>query len=470
MLGFFYFNKDAPFENLRKFSSLWLKENEYYEDHYDFMDNKFYFAIQEGAETPEEVRREIEEKLEEEKENPSFLHSAYLTAKWVLKDTVLANKIFRYFEDLPEDNYKISAYITYLKDKGIDKVTSYLKEKKIDYFIKDFRYYAYLKFFYPVPEIHKAIEYIKERKKEGFVWLPEIGSLIRILFNRKEWDKVKMLIEMEKEIVNDPIKFRKHSAFSRFPPRTNNILEALKEMKNGLYSVLAGFYLRTNKLDSSYFYVKKIVEGKRFEEIDPGILGLFAKSAWKNKKTEKAVKAYSYLVYYYGHTEYEDTLKSILGKDYEEKIDKIKKEIMSKLKKVSDFELTLIDGSKFKYEENKGKIVVLNFWATWCGPCKAEIPELNELVEKFKESKDVIFLAITDEDKEPVQNFLKKQKFLYKLAINGRELGREFKVNAFPTHFIVDKKGRIVFKQIGYLKGTGERLKDKIEELLKINQ
>gem|GEM_PF-787636 len=467
MLGFFYFSKNAPFENLRKFSSLWLKENEYYEDHYDFMDNKSYFAIQEGAETPEEVKRKIEEKLEEEKDNPSFLHAAYLTANWVLNDTVLANKILKYFEDLPEDNYKISTYISYLSDKGIDKVASYLKEKKIDYFIKDFRYYAISKFIYPVLETDKLIEYIKERKKEGFVWLAELGTFENILFNRREWDKFKILIEIEKEIVNDPIKFRKHLIFGRFPPRIENVLEAVKETKNDMYSLLSSFYLMNNKFDSSYFYIKKVVKGKKPEEIDPGILELLAKSAWKNQKTEEAVKAYAYLAYYYGDTEYEDTLKSILGEDYEKKIDKIKKEIISKLKKVSDFEVTLIDGSKFKYSENKGKVIVLNFWATWCGPCRREIPELNELVEKFKDNKNVIFLAITDEDKKTVENFMKKQEFLYKVAINGRELRREFKVNAFPTHFIIDKKGRIIFKQIGYLEGTGKRLKNKIEELLK---
>jgi len=466
MLGFLYFSKDAPFENLRKFSSLWLKENGYYEDHYDFMDNKFYFAIEKGAETEKEVERKIKEKIKEEKENPSFLHAAYLTAKWVLKDTVFANEILKHFENLPEDNYKISAYISYLEDKGIDKVVSYLKEKEIDYFIKDFRIWAPLKFIYPVPKIEKLIEYINERKKEGFVRIADISNFEIILFNRQEWDKLRMLLEIHKEIVNDPIKFRKHLIFAHFP-RKGNVLEAVKEAKNTLFSLLSSFYLKNNKFDSSYFYIKEVVKGKKLEEIEPNILSLLAKSARKNQKTKEAIEAYAYLAYYHGNTEYEDTLKNILGKDYEKKIDKIKKEITSKLKKVSDFELSLIDGSKFKYTENKRKIVVINFWATWCGPCISEIPELNELVENFKDNKDVIFLAITDEDKKTVEDFLKKQKFLYKLGINGKEVRREFKVYAFPTHFIIDKKGRIVFKQIGYIEGTGERLKSKIEELLK---
>ncbi len=467
MLGFFYFSKNAPFENLRKFSSLWLKENEYYEDHYDFMDNKYYFAIQEGAETSGEVKRKIEEKLNKEKDNPSFLHAAYLTADWVLNDTVLANRILKYFEYLPEDNYKISTYITYLRNKGIDKVASYLKEKKIDYFIKDFRYYAIFKFIYPVLETNKLIDYIREREKEEFIWLAELGTIGNILFNRKEWDKLKILIKKEKEIIEDPIKLRKHLIFSNFPPKIGNVFEVVKETQNGMYSFLSNFYLMNNKFDSSYFYIKKVVENKKPEEIDPSILELLAKSARKNQKTEEAVEAYAYLAYYYGDTKYEDTLKSILGKDYEKKIERIKKEIISKLKTVSDFEVNLTDGSRFKYSENKGKVIVLNFWATWCGPCRREIPELNELVKKFEGNKEVIFLAITDEDKRTVQNFLKKQEFLYKVAINGRKLRREFKVNAFPTHFIIDKKGKVVFKQIGYLEGTGEKLKNKIEKLLK---
>ncbi len=468
MLGFFYFSIGAPFENLTKFSYLWMKEKEYYEKHYDFMDNKFYFEIQTGKETIEEVKRKIKEKLEEEKDNPSFLHASFLTANWVLKDTALAEEILKYFENLPEDKYKIKAYISYLRDKkGIEEVASYLKEKKIDYFIKDLRTYTIFKFVYPLPEIDKLIEYIKEREREGVLMPLEFGTLKNLLYKNKEWEKFKTLIDMEKEIINNPIKFRKYLLFNRFPEKVKNVFEEIKEEKNDLYLDLSSFYFENNKFDSSYFYIKKALKEKKLEEIEPYLLEFFTKIALKAKKTKEAIKSLSLLAYYYGYPEYEDTLKTILGKDYEKKINKIKKEIISKLKKVSDFEITLIDGSKFRYEENKGKIIVLNFWATWCGPCKIEIPELNELVEKFKDNKDVIFLAITDEDEKTLQNFLKKQEFLYEKAIKGSEVRRKFKVNAFPTHFIVDKKGRIVFKQIGYLPGTGKRLENKIEELLR---
>jgi peroxiredoxin len=465
ILAYIYFSKNQAFENYEKFSFLWEKEREYYKEHYDFMDNKFYFEIKKGIKKTEEVKKEIKENLEKERGNSSFLHAAYLTAHWVLEDSIFAEEILKYFENLKDDKYKIDVYIHHLKN--FEEKISYIKDKDVDFFIKDFRHYYIHKFIYPSPQIDEFMKYLKEREKEGFVWTEELLNFSGRLFKEKE---KKIFLKMCEKIIENPLKVRQDFAFSKFPFFPFNLEiykiwdgeKMLKKEFENIYFDISNFYFSNNNFDSSYFYIKKIVEGEKLEDIDVSTLDLFARCAKKINKKEEAIISYAYLVYYHGNHFYEDTLKNI-GKNYEKRLEKIKKEIFSKLK-VPDFEVDLIDGSKFKYSENKNKIIVLNFWFTRCGPCKAEISELNKTFEKFKDNKDVIFLAISFEDKKTVEDFLKKQEFLYKIGINGATAIRKFKVVAYPLHIIIDKKGKIAYKHLGPI--ACEELEQKIKKLM----
>jgi thiol-disulfide isomerase/thioredoxin len=76
------------------------------------------------------------------------------------------------------------------------------------------------------------------------------------------------------------------------------------------------------------------------------------------------------------------------------------------------FRLTRLDGSQFKLSDYRGKIIVVNFWATWCGPCLTEMPLLEKTISKYKDDKDVVFLALsTDEERDEVEPFIKQHKF-----------------------------------------------------------
>jgi thiol-disulfide isomerase/thioredoxin len=115
----------------------------------------------------------------------------------------------------------------------------------------------------------------------------------------------------------------------------------------------------------------------------------------------------------------------------------------------------------------KGKVVVLNFWATWCGPCRREIPELNNLVEKYKDNSDVVFVAITNDLRERVANFLSSNEFKYKVAFDVDSVYQKYNVTAVPTHVIIDKDGFISSRIVGSLPQMDEILSEKIEKLLK---
>ena len=131
-----------------------------------------------------------------------------------------------------------------------------------------------------------------------------------------------------------------------------------------------------------------------------------------------------------------------------------------------EFESNLLNGKKISSNEFKGKVRVLNFWFTGCGPCKQEIPELNELVKKYK-SKNVVFLAFAlDKDKQLLNKYLKQNPFNYDIIPDSRNIVETYKVSAYPTHIIVNKDGKIVTRIIGGGKGIKSSLTNIIDNNL----
>lgn len=131
------------------------------------------------------------------------------------------------------------------------------------------------------------------------------------------------------------------------------------------------------------------------------------------------------------------------------------------------FNTMLLNGKKAVFEPGKSQtLYVLNFWFTSCVPCKVEIPELNRLVEKYKE-KNVTFVAITFENKDQVTKFLKKKAFNYSVAPSEKKLINLFKISAYPTNIIINQKGDIIFREEGLSSNIFDRLDKVIAENVK---
>lgn len=128
-------------------------------------------------------------------------------------------------------------------------------------------------------------------------------------------------------------------------------------------------------------------------------------------------------------------------------------------------ELKKTDGTAFKLEDYKGKVVLVNLWATWCGPCKAEMPELVKLQDEHKDKGfEIIGLNIDDEeDAAMVKSFGEQMGLNYQLAKGEYKLGGDFlkisKVDAIPQSFLIDRDGRLV----GVFVGGGKTSVDKIK-------
>jgi thiol-disulfide isomerase/thioredoxin len=115
-----------------------------------------------------------------------------------------------------------------------------------------------------------------------------------------------------------------------------------------------------------------------------------------------------------------------------------------------DFKLDTQEGKPLSLADYKGKVILLNFWATWCGPCRAEIPDLVELQNKYKDQLQIIGLVVDDDDQEAIKKFIDEYGINYPIAIATDELRFEYGgIPALPTSFLLDTEGRVVQKHEG---------------------
>ena len=109
--------------------------------------------------------------------------------------------------------------------------------------------------------------------------------------------------------------------------------------------------------------------------------------------------------------------------------------------------------------------MVLNFWFTTCGPCLAEIPELNQLVKAY-ENKDIIFIAFSLDSEATLKKFLSKTPFNYKIVPLYNKVISDYQAFRYPTHVIIDKNGVVQYAKAGATEGEMyNRLKTEIEKL-----
>jgi thiol-disulfide isomerase/thioredoxin len=135
-------------------------------------------------------------------------------------------------------------------------------------------------------------------------------------------------------------------------------------------------------------------------------------------------------------------------------------------------DLKALDGTTFKLEDYKGKVVVVNFWATWCGPCIKEMPELVKLREENKDKGFEIIGVNADpeEDTSMVKAFVEKQKLTYKIAQSEKDFfGLFYKItkqDVIPQSFLIDREGRLNGAFVGGSGKTLVQLKENIDRLL----
>ena len=136
--------------------------------------------------------------------------------------------------------------------------------------------------------------------------------------------------------------------------------------------------------------------------------------------------------------------------------------------RMPDYSAMNLDGSKFELGSKRGRVVLVNLWATWCGPCRFEIPELQRIHDRYApRGFEVIGVSVDESGVESVRQFMAEQKMTYPIAIDPQgNLATILQTSVLPTSVVLDRNGKIVWKRYGLIPENDPELKSAIEKSL----
>jgi peroxiredoxin len=133
-----------------------------------------------------------------------------------------------------------------------------------------------------------------------------------------------------------------------------------------------------------------------------------------------------------------------------------------------DFTLRTLDGQKLRLGEQRGRGVLVNFWATWCGPCRQEMPHLNKLYEKYKSSGFVLLGVNVDDDTRQAAGVADKLGVRFPVLPDAdKRVSRQYDLSAMPSTVLIDRDGKVRYLHRGYQSGYEDTYDKQIRELLK---
>jgi thiol-disulfide isomerase/thioredoxin len=139
------------------------------------------------------------------------------------------------------------------------------------------------------------------------------------------------------------------------------------------------------------------------------------------------------------------------------------------IEQVSSYKWKLqdLDGNNFQFGEAKGKVTFVNIWATWCPPCIAEMPSIQELYNDY--SNKIEFVIVSNEKQEVVKKFLEKKNYNFKTYTPLSRAPETFNVSSIPRTFLIDNDGNIIIDESGAANWNSETVRNTIDKLLKDN-
>ncbi len=133
-----------------------------------------------------------------------------------------------------------------------------------------------------------------------------------------------------------------------------------------------------------------------------------------------------------------------------------------------DWTLKTPDGKSVSLKELRGKVVVMDFWATWCGPCKMAMPGLQKLHEKYKgQPVQIIGVSCRERSGAKPEKYMEEKNFTYMLLVDGTEVAQKYKVGGIPAFYVIGQDGKVVWASAGYSPANEEKLERMIDRELK---
>ena len=133
-----------------------------------------------------------------------------------------------------------------------------------------------------------------------------------------------------------------------------------------------------------------------------------------------------------------------------------------------DFTLQSSTGENVRLAEQRGQVVMLNFWASWCGPCRKEMPLLDEMSKRYSAAGFVLYGVNVEEDNTDAKKLIKELGVTFPILYDTESKASSlYNVDAMPTTVMIDKKGEIRYINRGYKAGDENKYRDQIRELIK---
>ncbi len=133
-----------------------------------------------------------------------------------------------------------------------------------------------------------------------------------------------------------------------------------------------------------------------------------------------------------------------------------------------DFALRSMSGPNLRLQEQRGRVVMINFWATWCGPCRQEMPQLNKLYDKYHAAGFVLLGVNVDDNPSHAAELAKKLGLNFPILLDtDKTVSRLYDLSTMPSTVLIDRDGRVRYVHKGYLAGYEDIYDKQIRELLK---
>ncbi len=133
-----------------------------------------------------------------------------------------------------------------------------------------------------------------------------------------------------------------------------------------------------------------------------------------------------------------------------------------------DFTLRTADGRQLRLQEMRGQVVMVNFWATWCGPCKVEMPHLNALYDKYKSAGFTLLGVNVDEDQRAAIGLAQRMGLHFPVLLDAdKKVSRQYDLSTMPSTVLIDRDGKVRYVHRGYRDGYERTYDQQIRDLLK---